>query len=95
MASKGEVIPDHRRQLPLLSGFTHQFWVNPARPWFLLIPASGDVIAVIPELGRASMETTGHVNEIRTWPSPRPQDEGISLSSGGNHEGVAFACCRS
>ena len=60
------------------SGFLTQFWQSPTRPWFLIVPREGELIAVIPEIGRTGMESTW-VNDIRTWPSPCPEDDGISL----------------
>ena len=60
------------------SGFLTQFWQSPTRPWFLIVPREGDLIAVIPEIGRAGMESTW-VNDIRTWASPCPEDDGITL----------------
>lgn len=60
------------------SGFLTQFWLSPTRPWFLVIPAAGKPIAVVPGIGAPLMETTW-IDDIRTWPSPRPDDEGISL----------------
>jgi len=60
------------------SGFHTLFWLSPARPWFLVIPASGKPIAVIPEIGRNSMSDTW-ITDIRTWPAPQPEDDGISL----------------
>ncbi|MGR3984070.1 MAG: Xaa-Pro peptidase family protein [Gammaproteobacteria bacterium] len=62
------------------SGFFTQFWESPTRPWFLLLPADGMPIAVIPEIGHAGMANTW-VEDIRTWPSPRPEDDGVSLLS--------------
>ncbi len=60
------------------TGFQTQFWKSPTRPWFTILPLSGKPIAVIPEIGAAGMQGTW-VEDIRTWPSPRPQDDGISL----------------
>lgn len=60
------------------SGFLTQFWQSPTRPWFMVIPASGKPIAVIPEIGRACMSNTW-LEDIRTWDAPNPQDEGVSL----------------
>ncbi len=60
------------------SGFFTQFWESPTRPWFLLIPAHGKPVAVIPEIGVRGMGQTW-VQDIRTWQSPRPADDGISL----------------
>ncbi len=60
------------------SGFKSQFWESPTRPWFLVVPATGRPIAVVPEIGVAGFEQTW-IEDVRSWPSPRPQDDGISL----------------
>jgi Xaa-Pro aminopeptidase len=60
------------------SGFDSQFWESPTRPWFIVVPADGEPIAVIPEIGAPEMARTW-VKDIRSWPAPRPQDDGISL----------------
>ena len=60
------------------SGFLTQFWQSPTRPWVLIVPREGELIAVIPEIGREGMESTW-VNDIRTWASPCPEDDGITL----------------
>jgi len=60
------------------SGFLTQFWLSPTRPWFLVIPADGKPVAVIPEIGVSGMANTW-IDDIRSWSSPRPEDDGISL----------------
>lgn len=60
------------------TGFLTQFWQSPTRPWFVLLPAAGKPIAVIPQIGAVCMGRTW-VEDIRTWPSPQPEDEGLSL----------------
>ncbi|TNF23382.1 MAG: aminopeptidase P family protein [Rhodobacteraceae bacterium] len=60
------------------SGFLTRFWQSPTRPWFLVVPASGDPIAVIPSIGAALMAKTW-ITDIRTWESPAPEDDGVSL----------------
>ncbi len=60
------------------SGFLTQFWQSPTRPWFLLLPLSGKPIAVIPTIGVAGMQQTW-IDDIRSWSSPQPQDDGVSL----------------
>jgi Xaa-Pro aminopeptidase len=60
------------------SGFDSQFWESPTRPWFIVVPASGRPIAVIPEIGVPEMASTW-IEDIRSWPSPRPADDGTSL----------------
>lgn len=63
------------------TGFMTQFWESPTRPWFLVIPAEGKPIAVVPEIGASGMADTW-LDDIRTWASPAPQDDGISLVTG-------------
>jgi Xaa-Pro aminopeptidase len=60
------------------SGFLTQFWQSPTRPWFMVVPRHGKPIAVIPEIGAITMARTW-IEDIRTWSSPAPQDEGVSL----------------
>ncbi len=60
------------------SGFDSQFWESPTRPWFLLVPREGGPVAVIPEIGQPGMAQTW-VEDIRTWPAPVPEDDGVSL----------------
>lgn len=60
------------------SGFLTPFWQSPTRPWFMVVPASGKPVAVIPSIGRASMSATW-LDDVRTWPAPQPQDDGVSL----------------
>jgi Xaa-Pro aminopeptidase len=60
------------------TGFFTQFWESPTRPWFVLLPLDGKPIAIIPEIGAAGMASTW-VEDIHTWPAPRPNDDGISL----------------
>ncbi|PRY24893.1 Xaa-Pro aminopeptidase [Aliiruegeria haliotis] len=60
------------------SGFHTLFWQSPTRPWFLFLPAEGKPIAIIPEIGAPLMRRCW-IEDIRTWPAPRPQDDGLGL----------------
>lgn len=60
------------------TGYYTQFWESPTRPWFLVIPTEGKPIAVIPGIGESGMRGTW-IDDIRTWASPNPEDDGISL----------------
>lgn len=60
------------------SGFMTQFWQSPTRPWYLLVPVDGEPVAVIPSIGADCMGRTW-VKDIRTWSSPHPEDDGVSL----------------
>lgn len=79
----------HRRELDAVfvttppnvryfTGFDSQFWESPTRPWFIVVPRAGRPIAVIPEIGAPEMALTW-VDDIRTWPAPVPEDDGVSL----------------
>ena len=60
------------------TGFKTQFLQSPTRPWYLLLPLEGEIQAIIPTIGLSGMQGTW-VNNIQTWSSPNPQDEGITL----------------
>ncbi len=60
------------------TGFLTRFWESPTRPWFLIVPATGKPIAVIPSIGAALMAQTW-IDDIRTWSAPDLEDDGVSL----------------
>lgn len=60
------------------TGFLTRFWESPTRPWFLLVPQSGPPTAVIPTIGAECMGRTW-IEDVRTWSSPYPADEGLSV----------------
>ena len=47
------------------TGFDSQFWASPTRPWFVIVPADGPLVAVIPEIGGPGMAATW-VDDVRT-----------------------------
>jgi Xaa-Pro aminopeptidase len=63
-----------------VTGFLTRFWESPARPWFVIVPAKGAPVAVIPEIGRVLMAQCA-IGEIRCWSAPDPEDDGVSLLS--------------
>lgn len=60
------------------TGFLTRFWESPTRPWFVVIPAQGDPIAVIPAIGAHLMGQTW-IRDIRTWQAPNYDDDGIGV----------------
>lgn len=60
------------------SGFLTRFWESPTRPWFLIVPAQGVPVAVIPSIGVALMQTTW-IKDIRSWRAPDYDDDGVTL----------------
>ncbi len=61
-----------------VTGFLTRFWESPTRPWFVLVPAQGDPVAVIPEIGAVAMRATW-VEDVRTWNAPDLEDDGLGL----------------
>lgn len=61
-----------------VTGFLTRFWESPARPWFVIVPAQGQPVAVIPAIGADLMGRTW-IRDIRTWDAPDPVDDGVSL----------------
>ncbi|RDC71224.1 aminopeptidase P family protein [Rhodovulum sp. 12E13] len=70
-----------------VTGFLTRFWESPARPWFVVVPAAGMPVAVIPAIGAELMARTW-VTDIRTWQAPDPRDDGVSLLVGALAEAV-------
>ena len=61
--------PDFR----YFTGYLTRFWESPTRPWFLIVPARGKPLAVIPSIGAALLGKTW-IEDIRTWSAPDPLD---------------------
>lgn len=79
-ASVGALLLTSPADIFYVTGFLTRFWESPARPWFLVVPASGVPIAVIPAIGAPLMRRTW-VQDIRTWDAPDPRDDGVTLLS--------------
>lgn len=68
-AGLGALLLTTEPEFRYFSGFLTRFWESPSREWFLVIPASGEPVAVIPEIGAPLMARTW-LRDIRTWPAP-------------------------
>lgn len=77
-AGLGALLLTSEPDLRYFTGYLTRFWESPCRAWYLIVPASGDPIAVIPSIGAALMAQTW-ISDIRTWPAPDPEDDGVSL----------------
>lgn len=66
------------QNLRYFTGYLTRFWESPSRPWFLIVPQSGNPVAVIPSIGAALMAKTW-IADIRTWSAPDLVDDGVSL----------------
>ncbi|MEM7597487.1 MAG: Xaa-Pro peptidase family protein [Pseudomonadota bacterium] len=76
--SAGALLITTEADIRYFTGFLTRFWESPSRSWFLIVPARGKPIAVIPSIGQPLMASTW-IDDIRTWPAPRPADDGVSL----------------
>ena len=65
-------------EIRYFSGFLTRFWESPTRPWYMIVPAAGAPIAVIPSIG-AHLMGQSWITDIRTWASPDYEDDGIGL----------------
>ncbi len=61
-----------------VTGFLTRFWESPTRPWFVVVPARDAPVAVIPAIGAELMGRTW-ITEMRTWQSPDPEDDGVTI----------------
>ncbi len=57
-----------------VSGYLTPFWQSPTRTWTVILPASGEPIAVIATIGEPLMRTTP-IKHIVTYSSPHPADD--------------------
>jgi Xaa-Pro aminopeptidase len=64
-------------EIRYFTGFQTPFWHSPTRPFFLVLPARGNPVAVVPSIAEPAMSATW-LRDVRSWPSPRPTDEGLS-----------------
>jgi Xaa-Pro aminopeptidase len=68
-------------EIRYFSGFRTLFWQSPARPWFLVLPAAGAPVAVIPAIGAELMATTW-IEDIRGFAAPAGGGEGVAELAG-------------
>ena len=77
-AGLGALLLSLEADVRYFTGYLTRFWESPTRPWFLVVPATGKPIAVIPSIGAALMGATW-IDDIRTWSAPDTRDDGVSL----------------
>jgi Xaa-Pro dipeptidase len=67
------------KNIRYLTGFQSQTWVSPTRPRYVLLPVEGEPVAIVPTSNEAGIRATTWLEDVRTWPAPRPADDGVSL----------------
>lgn len=60
------------------TGYQSQFWESPTRPWHAIIPSRGKPHVVVPSIGANAFENLW-VEQLVTWDSPNPANEGVSV----------------
>lgn len=63
-------------ELNWFTGFRTAFWQSPTRRWYLIVPQSGDAIAVVPRIGAALMRGAC-VGDVHVFDAPTGGNEGI------------------
>jgi Xaa-Pro aminopeptidase len=79
-ADLGALLLTTEPEVRYFTGYLTRFWESPTRPWFLVVPASGDPVAVVPQIG-APLMSRSWISDIRTWVSPDLTDDGVTLLS--------------
>ena len=62
----GAVLLASEAEIIYFTGFMTQFWQSPTRPWFVVLPATGAPVAVIPTSGSAAASTVP-LNWMLSW----------------------------
>lgn len=62
-----------------LTGFNSPTWVNLTRPRFCIIPRDGTPFVIVPSNNTVIVEETSWIRDIRSWVSPNPADDGVTL----------------
>lgn len=63
--------------LTYFAGFRTPFTISLTRPYFFVIPAEGEPQGVVPELAARLFSELSGLDNVTTWKSPRPDDEGV------------------
>ena len=60
------------------TGYDSQFWESPTRPWFVVVPASGKPIGIVPEFGGGNFKKRGYLI-IKHCPRPARKIKGFQF----------------
>ena len=62
-----------------LTGFNSPTWINLTRPRFCILPRVGEPCVIVPSNNLAIVAQTSWVTDVRSWVSPNPADDGVTL----------------
>jgi Xaa-Pro dipeptidase len=75
----GALLVTSEDHVQYLTGFKSPVWNNLTRPRYLIVPANGEPFLISSANYVVIIEETTWITDIRTWVSPNPSDDGISL----------------
>lgn len=75
----GALLVTSEDNVQYLTGFKSPVWNNLTRPRYLIVPANGEPFLISSANYVVIIEVTTWITDIRTWVSPNPEDDGISL----------------
>lgn len=67
------------KNIRYLTGFHTQIWVSPTRPCYVILPLEEKPVAIAPVTNVPGFRQTSWIADDRSWPAPRPADDGVSL----------------
>lgn len=63
-----------------ITGFDSPTWHNLTRPRYCIVPSVGDPLVIVPANNVEAIRDTTWMADIRSWVSPCPEDDGITLT---------------
>jgi Xaa-Pro dipeptidase len=72
------IVVSHEKHIEYFAGYRSDLWASPTRPFYVIIPRTASPIAVLPQGADDAWRLSSWIGDFTTWPSPRPEDEGVS-----------------
>ena len=63
-----------------ITGFDSPTWYNLTRPRYCIVPSKGEPLVIVPSNNVKAIEETTWIKDIRSWVSPCPEDDGVTLT---------------
>lgn len=63
-----------------ITGFDSPTWYNLTRPRYCIVPSKGEPSVIVPSNNVEAIEETTWIKDIRSWVSPCPEDDGVTLT---------------
>lgn len=72
------IIVSSEKHIEYFAGYRSDLWASPTRPFYLVVPRESAPVAVLPQGADAAWLASSWVESFLTWPSPRPENEGVN-----------------